>query len=158
MKRPNRVVGMELPPPFSQADGNLPPSLVSKDFGCRSPLDKVLSPLSESKGLRSFRIGKTLYQNGVSTPRPIAAWEIRRWGFVQASFYLYEEVSEATLVRQLLKDHPKRDKQLSPVLEDLAKLVRGMHDSGIFHRDLTLGNFLATAESRGRGNSRVSII
>ena len=152
LERPNLVAGLRLPPAVrgTESPSDLP--VVLKRFGWRSPLHRMASPLSESKALRSFRIAVILRRAGVPTPRPLIAWERRRWGIVTASYYITEEIRNSTTFRAFSQTSAGSGPEMKPRLTRLARLVRGMHDAGILHRDLTLGNFLVTTKpTEGNG-------
>ena len=144
LERPNQVTGLKLPHEITVAGSSPPLSIVAKRFGSRSLLHQFLSPFTESKALRAFRIGMILYGSGVPTPRPLIAW--RQRGLMSTGYCVTEEIPAAHSLREALKT-PANEARIRPLLIQLAHLVRGMHDSGIFHRDLTLGNFLVSAGS-----------
>jgi tRNA A-37 threonylcarbamoyl transferase component Bud32 len=144
--RPNRVIGLQLPPMIripefiSDRTAGLP--VVMKQFGWRSAIHKLARPLTGSKAIRSFRIAMTLREAGVATPRPLIAWDRKGRRTVLESYYITEEIPDAITLRQILKSPGVFETEKSALLTELARLVRGMHDAGVLHRDLTIGNFL----------------
>lgn len=146
LERPNRVAAWRLPPTIRVPE--TPPGqeagipVVSKRFGWRSSLHRVLRPLTGSKALRTFRIAMVLREAGVATPRPLIAWESSSYGPGTQGCYISEEIPEAVTFRQWLKSSKAPEPERAALLTELARLVRGMHDAGVWHRDLTIGNFL----------------
>jgi Lipopolysaccharide kinase (Kdo/WaaP) family len=148
LERPNRVVSLRLPPtvltPASSSEGAIGSSVVVKQFGWRSPLHRILRPLAGSKAIRAFRIAIRLREAGVSTPRPLIAWDRRDRGTRSASYCITEEIPDAATLRELRRSPSAFESERVTLLPDLARLLREMHDAGILHRDLTIGNFLVS--------------
>jgi tRNA A-37 threonylcarbamoyl transferase component Bud32 len=146
LERPNRTAALRLPPTLRMADSaSRDPegaAVVVKQFGWRSVIHKLVRPLTGSKAIRSFRIAMILRDAGVATPRPLIAWDRDGGGTGPASYFITEEIPEALTLRQILKSPGAIETGRSTLLTELARLVRGMHDAGIWHRDLTIGNFL----------------
>ena len=139
LERPNRVFSVKLP----MEDR----AVVVKEFGWRSPLHRLVRPLTGSKAIRSFRIAMTLREAGVATPRPLIAWDLKDGGAMTDSCFITEEIPDAITLRQILKSPMILGTERMALLTELARLVRGMHDAGILHRDLTIGNFLVAPKS-----------
>jgi tRNA A-37 threonylcarbamoyl transferase component Bud32 len=146
LERPNFVAALRLPPTIQISD--TPPGrsaglpVVLKRFGWRSPLHRIARPLTGSKAIRSFRIAMTLRDAGVATPRPLIAWEGHGVDPANQGCYIADEIPEAVTLREWLKSPKDQDPEMTTLLTELARLVRGMHDAGVLHRDLTIGNFL----------------
>jgi len=138
LERPNQVFGIQLPPEVF--DVGTP--VVIKRFGWRSSVHRLARPLTGSKAIRSFRIAMTLWEAGVATPRPLIAWDREDGGGGPVSYYITEEIPDVVTLRQTLKSPGMTETERRTLLNELARLVRGMHDAGILHRDLTIGNFL----------------
>jgi len=146
LERPNFVAGLRLPPtirisgPASDRTAGFP--VVLKRFGWRSPFHRLIRPLTGSKAIRSFRTAMILREHGVVTPRPLIAWDFKDGGTPSASYYITEEIPDAITLRAILKSSKNLESERPALSAELARLVRGMHDAGILHRDLTIGNFL----------------
>jgi tRNA A-37 threonylcarbamoyl transferase component Bud32 len=125
---PNRVA-------LSVLDDDTP--AVFKIFGWRKPWHAWLSPLGRSRSLRSYRTAIRLLEIGVRTPSPILALEVRRFGFLRMDCYLSESLGDTRSARELLREVESTD----PIVVELARIVKRMHDGGLYHRDLTLANF-----------------
>lgn len=144
LEQPNFVALVQLPLTISPSPAKGPAGVpvVIKRFGWRSPLQKLVRSLTGSKAIRSFRISVSLREAGVATPRPLIAWDGKGGGSTRESYFVTEEIPEAVTLRQILKSPGMIEPERGTLLSELARLVRGMHDAGIFHRDLTIGNFL----------------
>lgn len=146
LEQPNWVAALRLPPTIgiseSSPDRSAGLPVVLKRFGWRSPLHRIARPLTGSKAVRSFRIAMTLREAGVSTPRPLIAWDGTGGPSPSAGYFITEEIPEAVTLRHRLKSSNVPENEMTALLTELARLVRGMHDAGVLHRDLTIGNFL----------------
>jgi tRNA A-37 threonylcarbamoyl transferase component Bud32 len=150
LERPNWVAALRLPPTIRisgfSVDRTEGMPVVLKRFGWRSPLHRIVRPLTGSKTIRTFRIGITLRDAGVATPRPLIAWERRGRGPMTQGYLMTEEIPDAVPLRRWIKSSNPPESEKAALLTELARLVRGMHDSGVWHRDLTIGNFLVSAK------------
>jgi len=134
-RSPNRVFEVYFP----KDDQRVP--IVVKSFGWRKKVHRWVSPLMESKALHSLKVALILQKSGLYTPNPLAAIEVRRLGFVEHCIFITESLGETETLRWVLRqgEDPSYGESL---LIDAGKSVRKMHDAGVFHRDLTLANFL----------------
>ncbi len=139
---PHQVAVVALPEPIAAAAAA--GSVVVKRFGWRSRLHRLAAPVTRSRALRSLRVAQRLQAGGVNTPRPLIAWA--RYDRLRPAedYYITQALIEATTARARLKSPERGDP--GRMLADLARLVRALHDAGVWHRDLTLGNFLVTAD------------
>lgn len=136
---PNRVY--EVPFPF----GNDLTHIVVKSFGWRERFHYWVSPLMRSKALNSFETALLLLEKGLGTPPPLAAFERRERYFVRENLYVTESLGHTTTLRQILRKGEDRELR-DFLIGRVGKFLRIMHDAGIFHRDLTLANFLIKDE------------
>lgn len=118
------------------------PGQVFKQFKWRGIQNYLASPLKKSKAVKSYLAACHLLQHGLSTPMPLGAVEARRWGFVQENLYITEEVEDTINLLQFLKKTPHGEEDAREVVKQLAKYILRMHDSGLWHRDLNITNFL----------------
>jgi tRNA A-37 threonylcarbamoyl transferase component Bud32 len=110
-----------------------------KRFPVAKPAQKLIYRVRSTKAVRAFDHACRLLALGFSTPRPLAAVEVRRGGWPVASYFcsaLVEGFTEARALRPA--DAPDRASRLGLIGE----LVGRMHDAGVLHRDLTSGNIL----------------
>ncbi|MEE8302074.1 MAG: lipopolysaccharide kinase InaA family protein [Candidatus Tectomicrobia bacterium] len=120
------------------------PRVAVKRFGWRGKQHYLLSPLKRSKALKSYRTACYLLAQGLSTPMPLGACDARRWGFVQSNVYVTEDIADYITLREYWETLPDGPKGMEEVMQLVAAYTRCMHDSGLWHRDLFLANFLMT--------------
>lgn len=121
-----------------------PPHLAVKRFGWRNQQHYLCSPLERSKAQKEYRTACHLLRHGLLTPVPFGAGELRQWGFVQANVYVMEAITDYITLRDYYLTQPDGAEGLAEVRQLAAAYVRRMHDSGLWHRDLYLANFLLT--------------
>ena len=95
-----------------------------------------------SKGRKEWFIAHQLEKRNLNIPKPLGWMERVHRGLVKESYYISEAIgSGVSLIKEtdILRDQG--------TLMELAKLMRKIHDSGLFHRDLHAGNFLWDGES-----------
>ncbi len=106
-----------------------------------------------SKAERSFRAARAVQAAGVPTPEPILWLDAK--GVSGTSFYICRRI-EGKEVRFLFRaaaagrertEFPDLD--LAAVLGEIGRLARRLHDSGLRHRDLSVGNLLILAGAPG---------
>ena len=150
-KRPHRVQEIQLP-----TDCGLSWSrLVLKRFGWRGLQHYILSPLKQAPAHRAYQTACHLLAHGLGTPLPVAVLETRNWGFLQYNSYVTEAIGNAVTLRAYCRTLPEGLEGLEEVMRLTATYVRCMHDSGMWHRDLVLANFLLTGR---RGSYRLYLV
>ena len=139
-RRPNLVREVRVP-----SELRLPWShLVIKHYGWRGGQHFLFSPLKRSKARKAYRTACYLLTHGLQTPLPLGAFEVRRCGFIQDNFYVTEALSNAITLRKYCATMPDGPGGIEEMLRLAAAYTRRMHDSGLWHRDMSLGNFLVT--------------
>jgi hypothetical protein len=120
------------------------PRLMLKQFGWPGPQQYVMSFLTRSKAFKEYRTACHLLAHGLHTPLPLGACEVRRRGFIQANAYVMEAITDAITLHTYCSTLPDGPTGMQEILQLAATYVRCMHDSGLWHRDLMLANFLLT--------------
>ena len=114
--------------------------VVVKYFRRISLLNRFLyGTIRQSKSVRAYYHALRLNRLGISTPEPIAAVDVRRYGFLVQSFYVYA-YSEYNDIKELLDRYP--DEQIEPLLDALTDFILHIHDKGVLHHDLNILNIL----------------
>lgn len=106
-------------------------SIILKEYFVRNILDFFKSLFLPSRAQRAFKAGQMLTENGFLTPRTVAYGR---------KFMMTLEVADSTPFYQLLTALPDEKKQ--KLIEQFAQTIGKMHEKGIFHGDLRLGNIL----------------
>lgn len=114
--------------------------VVVKCFRRISLLNRLLyGTIRQSKSVRAYYHAFRLNRLGISTPEPIAAIDVRRYGFLTQSFYVYA-YSEYNDIKELLDRYT--DEQIEPLLDALTDFILRIHDKGVLHHDLNILNIL----------------
>jgi len=141
LDRRNRVMTVDLP---LTADSRV--EAVVKEFRSRG-FKKGKTLVVPGKAVRAWRGAAACLVRGVRTPLPLACLERRAGGIVAEGFFLAARVADAREIRDLFRTLPPSE--LSRLLETLAAFLRGCHDRGILHRDLSDGNILVRTGASG---------
>lgn len=119
-------------------------TMVLKRFGWRGTQHYLCSPIKRSKALKEYRTACHLLRHGLLTPLPLGACEVRRWGFIEANAYAMEAITEYITLHRYCATLPDGVEGMHEVMQLVVDYVQRMHDSGLWHRDLMLANFLLT--------------
>jgi len=107
-----------------------------------------------SKAWRSWRASLALQRAGIATPEPLMWIESRSAegpsffvsrrlaGFLEARYYF-----RALEVGSEEEEYPQVEARL--VVDQIGRSIRRLHDAGIWHRDLSIGNVLLVAAEEG---------
>ncbi len=114
--------------------------------------------LLSNRPLRELRVHAYLYERGVAVPEPLGVcWERRGLWF--RGCVATREVDAVDLLEYLTE--PPAD--CAQILEQAGRLVREMHDQGVYHADLQIRNILVSPEhayiidlDKARRSTRVS--
>jgi tRNA A-37 threonylcarbamoyl transferase component Bud32 len=104
----------------------------------------VASLFRPPPALRSYVLGHGLRLRGFPTPRPLAVWHRRRFGLPMEGYLVTEKVPEAIHLRAFV-ERVGPGERARAVLDQLARLLRRLHDAGLSHRDLKAANVLVSA-------------
>jgi len=97
--------------------------------------------LLHNRPLRELRLHAYLYDKGFRVPKPLGvAWERRGICFTGA--IATREVPSVNL-QQYLRSQPASEDE---VLRQCGRLIRAMHDLGVFHADLQIRNILVAPD------------
>jgi tRNA A-37 threonylcarbamoyl transferase component Bud32 len=113
-----------------------------------SAFDKVKYIFRNSKGIREWRIGNKLLRMGIPTIFPLAVGERRERGLLKEGYLFTRALDNSQPLNEYLlkgfEGTPDKDRALEKwgVINSLARLVKKIHDAGIFHLDLHSGNIL----------------
>jgi len=107
-----------------------------------------------SKGRRHWNTASTMLERGISTPMPIAFYERYEKSGVRESYYICEFIPETfssrhvcAAFRQGQKEFKGLDKQ--QWFDLLTGFICKMHDKGILHLDLSVGNLMLKQDKTG---------
>ena len=115
--------------------------LAVKRYGHISLLNRLLYGfLRKSKAERAYRHAIRLRQLGVGTPEEVAFLEVRRHCLLDACYFVarYSDYKPLQPVTELDIQRP----EVAAVVDALADFLFRMHNAGVLHKDLNIGNIL----------------
>ncbi len=124
---------------------------VVKQFRNQGPRARLRRRVRGSKAESSWRAAVRLVEAGVGTPRPLFWVEsTEREG---PSFYISRRVDGCFELRYLIRalkagEEDDRFPQVDPprLFAALGRYLRSLHDAGVWHRDISIGNVLVRYE------------
>jgi len=120
---------------------------VVKSFKVLGVLRRVIyTYLRASKAQRSFEHASELVKRGVGTPAPVGYIAFFSHGLIKQSYYISAHVDYDFEFRDLLTSPPS---DLNAVLDACALFVSELHQKGVLHTDLSLGNVLVKRQPTG---------
>ncbi len=108
-----------------------------------------------SKGLRHWNNASIMLKRGINTPEPVAYFERHSNSGIEVSYYICDYIDEAFSSRQVCAAIEQgvaefRGLNKQQWLDFLSDFICRMHNKGIVHRDLSVGNLMLTQEDDGR--------
>lgn len=126
--------------------------IVLKRFRLKTSTAALKNLLRTSSALRSWKLGHSLRDRGLPTPRPLAAFHRYRLGVPCEGYIAFELVPDA---RGLPEAVAAADARTIRVWADrIGRLVRDMHDRQVCHRDLKAPNLMTS----GVGEAAVPVL
>jgi tRNA A-37 threonylcarbamoyl transferase component Bud32 len=125
-----------------------------KRFRITSPADPFAALVRRTAALRSWVLGHGLRARCLPTPRPLLVLHRRRHGLAHEGYLLVEQVPDCEeLSRHVagLGDLPegRRRPRLRALIDQLARLVRQLHERHLAQRDLKAANVLVQQTASG---------
>jgi hypothetical protein len=125
---------------------------IYKRFRVTSWLDPWVALLRPTGAARSWVLGHGMRLRWLPTPRPLLLLHRKNWGLLNEGYLLTAKVQNAEDLHDFMnrmKSLPpdERKRQIRPVLEQVARLIRGLHVRRLSHRDLKASNLLVTKET-----------
>jgi tRNA A-37 threonylcarbamoyl transferase component Bud32 len=102
--------------------------------GVRERLKYLFFP---SKAHKEWQVARLAWRRGIPVPLPLAMAERRTVGVLHDAFLIIQAISPATPLIELIPLERQGD-----LLLHAARLMRDMHEAGLFHQDLHAGNIL----------------
>ncbi|MGF1579195.1 MAG: lipopolysaccharide kinase InaA family protein [Gemmataceae bacterium] len=132
-----RVAGRDIPAVFKRVE-------------VRRWSDPLASLFRWTPALRSWVYGHGLRERGLPTARPLMVFHRMKWGMATQGYLLMEKVPNSGDVRDLissLESCKHHQRLLRRRIQQLAWLIRTLHDRGLTHRDLKTPNILVSNET-----------
>lgn len=125
--------------------------LVIKRFGHITFFNRLMySTVRKSKAMRAYKNASRLRAMGISTPEEIAVIEIFSHGILTESYFVSAYTSNSSL--SYLWEFTYEKKEWFPLLDSLVAWIAEIHDKGILHQDLNVGNILYQEQHDGSIN------
>lgn len=115
---------------------------------------KFLDRFKPSKGLRSWNGSCELLRRGIGVAMPVAWFEWRGDATLMRNFYVCEYVQADFAVREMFAAFARGESAFAGIAQDdayrqLCDFLHQLHGRGIFFRDLSGGNILASVSVGG---------
>ncbi len=135
--------------------GGVPKKVVVKYNFCRSFFDMLKKTFLDTRCRRAWIASNGLAVRGIPTPQAIALIEKKSFGFTRDNLLLTEYVDGLLSVNDYISKYFNNDlnKKKKLFIEELARLVRLFHDTGIYHGDLSGRNILVKEGSASGGEN-----
>ncbi len=134
--------------------GNGNERLIIKNCRHGGFLGKLFGPIfyKKNRSLREIYINEIASQKGVPSAEVIAIIKRKLWGAFYRTDFISKEISGAVDLAQFLKDSSLKKifAGKKSIIFVVARLIRDMHDAGIYHADLHLKNILLKEEPHGK--------
>ncbi len=128
----------------------IPKKVVVKYNFCRGFFDMLKKTFLGTRCRKAWIAANGLIVRGIPTPQPIALIEKKSFGFTMDNLLLTEYVDGLLSVNDYISKYfnNKLNKKKRLFTEELARLVRLFHDTGIYHGDLSGRNILVKERQR----------
>ena len=107
--------------------------------------------LLPAKAILNFNTATMLWRKDIPAVRPLAALQQKKGIFTTASIYITEYDPTSENLHSFLLDHEMKtgsDQALKNSLSiQVADILAGLHNNGLWHRDAKAGNFLVTTSA-----------
>ena len=109
--------------------------------------------VGRSRALQEFQNLCRLRALGLASVEPLCCAELRRRGLLLEAVLVTRELPDALPLRERLRGLAEAER--GALVDDLAGVVRRLHDAGLWHRDLHMGNVLTV---RGPGDRALPVL
>jgi tRNA A-37 threonylcarbamoyl transferase component Bud32 len=105
----------------------------------------IIDSVRGSSARRTLRGAAILDQAGFAHPKPVAAFEWRKLGFVQAGCVISAALTDANILSRFALTDGRNFRRRKWISEHLAGEIRRLHEAGIYTRDLQETNLMLAA-------------
>ena len=111
--------------------------------------------LRKSKAIRAFENAVRISELGFHTPAPVAYLESYSNGLLHHSYFVSLQCPYARQFKEFADGSPIGDR--SSIVENLGTYVARLHQAGVYHKDLSIGNILFETDQAGTHFSLVDL-
>ncbi len=101
----------------------------------------------KSKASRAYEYAMILKKKGFGTPEPIAYLELKENGLLSGSYFVSKQISDFRMMREFADGSAITGRE--DIIEALGVYVARLHEEGILHLDLSVGNILFKKDEKG---------
>jgi tRNA A-37 threonylcarbamoyl transferase component Bud32 len=150
--RSSTVAEMEL------SVGGVSVPVIYKRFRVTTWTDPWVALVRKTPALRSWMHGHGLRERGLPTPRPLAVFHRRHHGLAHEGYLITEKIQGALELQRfvaVIGSLPTAEHRFvwRRLIDQVARLVRELHQRRLAHRDLKAANVLVTRGEDGKQNS-----
>lgn len=109
----------------------------------------------KSKSRRAFENAVRIIELGFETPAPVAYLESFTNGLLHYSYFVSLQCPLSRQFKEFADGSPIADRV--SVVEDLGRYVAKLHQAGVYHKDLSIGNILFETDQAGTHFSLVDL-
>jgi serine/threonine protein kinase len=101
----------------------------------------------KSKAKRAYEYALVLQEKGFGTPEPMAYMELKSNGLLSSSYFVSRHIPEFRMMREFADGSDISGRE--DIIVAFGVFVARLHDAGILHLDLSIGNVLFSKGSQG---------
>lgn len=101
----------------------------------------------KSKASRAYEYAMILKEKGFGTPEPIAYLELKSMGLLSSSYFVSRQIPDFRMMREFADGSDITGRE--DIIEALGVFVAHLHQAGILHLDLSVGNILFKKDENG---------
>ena len=125
--------------------------IVVKRYGHITSFNRLMySTFRKSKAMRAYQHASQLRELGISTPEEIAMIETYKNGILQDCYFVSASSSYHSMA--FLRDEGFNRESMYPLIDAMVEWIVKLHDKGILHQDLNVGNILYQEQHDGSIN------
>lgn len=121
--------------------------LVVKRYNIKNIWHRLRRSFRHTRAYLSWRISQKLNLFGVTTAKPVAFIEQKRFGFRGPSYYVTEYISSKN-ASDFFTDHIEDEKKTMQMIKSIAHLLKSIHLMRLTHGDLKITNILVNANDQ----------
>lgn len=101
----------------------------------------------KSKARRAYEYALALQAKGIGTPEPLAYLEIKSNGLLSHSYFVSKHIPEFRMMREFADGSDITGRE--DIIQAFGIFAAHLHDAGILHLDLSIGNILFRKDEEG---------
>lgn len=101
----------------------------------------------KSKARRAYEYALVLQKKGFGTPEPIAYLELNSFGLLDDSYFVSKHITDFRMMREFADGSDISGRE--DIIEAFGVFAAHLHEAGILHLDLSIGNILFKKDSDG---------